>query len=1021
MPELNAKLFGTPAVSVDGREITLPYKKADALLYYLILKRKTTRSELIGLLYEDTDSATALKNLRHAIYTIRKAFAFDPLVPGQRSIVEFSADVEIACDVYDFERGDMLSAYHGEFLKDFNVSHSSAFDAWLSDQRNLYQSQYLHQLLAAEKEAYYAGKLDLAEKYGTEYIAIDPLEESAFSTLMQVYRDQKKFRKALGLYHTLCKNLSDEFSISPLKETSALYYQIVDAWNTSTYKLEVGSDQQLIGKDAVLHKLVSLCNGSRLESDKICALIQGKTGVGKTYLINYILHQYDFSGWAICQASCYQSEMNTVLAPWNTIMLQLIPKFESENIRIPDVYIKTAAGLFPCLSVECQHNFSGISSDYPAGADYLAALESTLLILSTVAKKVPVLLILEDIHWIDNNSADLLSMLLHRLRSTNITIICTSRDILQPYAQQVLNNAVRDKLLDVYNIDAFSQEETTRFVNFYAPGRYSQKEIDNLYQSTEGNGLFLVQLLDSMHESNGLKNIPASADSIIQMRLAGLSSDELQVLDVISVFRDWAPFDILTSLLTKTPLELLYLCDQLKQKNLLTESTRGKVLGYSFTHERVKAMLSQRQSESARRILHLRAAQYLEAQLGSDGSTDLYDQLVQHFTAGGDTFKAFKYKVLSLDAFAGMCYELMPILTDGSDALTVKEDGLTGYFQILERELASLRSTQFGANAKELDQLERQLLYVESRYYIHGGEYDAGLPVVGQLLKSSTTAGDWQMAANAHLQFIYYAIQTYDLPVMREHLRLGMQYKSRLENTPDWGKFLRLQGLMYLMIGEYDKCRSWLDRSISFFESLDADGEGRYVISIAGAYNYIAETYRLERKFDKALEYYDKAILFNQRRGSYPGAAIIYTDYGVAAYQSGEKEVARELLSYAEELYQSFHEYSQMPIALSYLSLFDVEDGQYVSAAARLSKALDVGRKMGSPWWNGITLYITWKIRLLLEKQAINVPELSALWPQDKRKHCIECLDCLHRLEPRTETAEMEQALEALNAEKAES
>ena len=51
MPELNAKLFGTPAVSVDGREITLPYKKADALLYYLILKRKTTRSELIGLLY----------------------------------------------------------------------------------------------------------------------------------------------------------------------------------------------------------------------------------------------------------------------------------------------------------------------------------------------------------------------------------------------------------------------------------------------------------------------------------------------------------------------------------------------------------------------------------------------------------------------------------------------------------------------------------------------------------------------------------------------------------------------------------------------------------------------------------------------------------------------------------------------------------------------------------------------------------------------------------------------------------
>ncbi len=237
-----------------------------------------------------------------------------------------------------------------------------------------------------------------------------------------------------------------------------------------------------------------------------------------------------------------------------------------------------------------------------------------------------------------------------------------------------------------------------------------------------------------------------------------------------------------------------------------------------------------------------------------------------------------------------MCYELMPILTDGSDALTVKEDGLTGYFQILERELASLRSTQFGANAKESSTSSSvSSCTVESRYYIHGGEYDAGLPVVGQLLKSSTTAGDWQMAANAHLQFIYYAIQTYDLPVMREHLRLGMQYKSRLENTPDWGKFLRLQG-PHVPDDRRIRQVPQLARPLhQLFESLDADGEGRYVISIAGAYNYIAETYRLERNFDKALEYYDKAILFNQRRGSYPGAAIIYTDYGVAAYQSGEK------------------------------------------------------------------------------------------------------------------------------------
>ncbi len=167
---------------------------------------------------------------------------------------------------------------------------------------------------------------------------------------MQVYRDQKKFRKALGLYHTLCKNLSDEFSISPLKETSALYYQIVDAWNTSTYKLEVGSDQQLIGKDAVLHKLVSLCNGSRLESDKICALIQGKTGVGKTYLINYILHQYDFFWLGDLPGLVLPVRDEHRARPVEHDHAPAHPEIRiRENIRIPDVYIKTAAGLFPLL------------------------------------------------------------------------------------------------------------------------------------------------------------------------------------------------------------------------------------------------------------------------------------------------------------------------------------------------------------------------------------------------------------------------------------------------------------------------------------------------------------------------------------------------------------------------------------------------------------------------------------------------------------------------------------------------
>ena len=140
MPVLTARLFGRPSVSMDGVPISLPYKKAEGLLYYLILKRKVSRSELIGLLWADVDSSTALKNLRHAIYSIRKELDYDLFAGGQRSMLELRPDLEVECDVSAFQAGD-LSVYQGEFLQDFTIPRTTSFDEWLTVQRSAFQSQ----------------------------------------------------------------------------------------------------------------------------------------------------------------------------------------------------------------------------------------------------------------------------------------------------------------------------------------------------------------------------------------------------------------------------------------------------------------------------------------------------------------------------------------------------------------------------------------------------------------------------------------------------------------------------------------------------------------------------------------------------------------------------------------------------------------------------------------------------------------------------------------------------------------
>ena len=175
MVKLTATLFGTPQVLFEGHEVILPYKKADALLYFLILNRKAPRSELTGLLWTDSDSTTALKNLRHAAYSTRKAVGYDLFAGGQRSVLELAPEIDITCDVQQFENGN-IGAYHGEFLEDFSIPQADVFETWANGQRTHLRTQYLKQIFIAGSDAFSTGNYTLAERYCEDYLRADPME-----------------------------------------------------------------------------------------------------------------------------------------------------------------------------------------------------------------------------------------------------------------------------------------------------------------------------------------------------------------------------------------------------------------------------------------------------------------------------------------------------------------------------------------------------------------------------------------------------------------------------------------------------------------------------------------------------------------------------------------------------------------------------------------------------------------------------------------------------------------------------
>ena len=479
---LQFTLLGNAEIRQNGRIVSLPYRKAEALLYYMLMQRKAYRSELVELIWPDTEPSAALKNLRHAVYTIRKSLQCDFFLTAQRAVLELNPDVPFHCDALLFQENGSPEEYRGEFLKNFTVPQAVPYEEWLTETRAQLHTLYLRHLLEAERLSFTQGDLEKAEQYGRTYLDEDPFDESAASILMQVCAAQKQFRRAVKVYLDLRQNLNRELGIPPMKETTSLYYRIMNQWNSSTVQPEETPDSLLVGKSPALRKLLNVCrNRGRLS----CFLLEGEPGVGKTRLVDHLLEKYDFADRITCRSFCFQTESNVPLSPWNEIMLTLSQEIRERGLDVDSISLSLASGLFPCLlsAWGWKAGSMDLNSNLPLREPYKTARDSTLSILSGVARSVPLLLIFEDLHWMDKSSVRLLGLLMRQLRNRDIILLLTSREVRPDYVEQLIRDATRDSIMERCELTRFTLEETAQFVSAYLGREQPEDLIEQMHQN----------------------------------------------------------------------------------------------------------------------------------------------------------------------------------------------------------------------------------------------------------------------------------------------------------------------------------------------------------------------------------------------------------------------------------------------------------------------------------------------------------------------------------------------------------
>lgn len=200
--DLDVQFLGEPVVRRGGIPVRLPSRRATAVLAHVVcLGRPVGRSALAALVWPDSDSRTALGNLRVVLSQLRRDVG--RLIRVHGSVVQIDDDARSMVDVHRFEdmarRGltetdpararpqlvDAHRTWQGPLLTGMTATVSAEFDDWLDDERSRLHLRHVRVLDALVRLDLDARPTIATVELARRLVAEDPLREASQQLLMR--------------------------------------------------------------------------------------------------------------------------------------------------------------------------------------------------------------------------------------------------------------------------------------------------------------------------------------------------------------------------------------------------------------------------------------------------------------------------------------------------------------------------------------------------------------------------------------------------------------------------------------------------------------------------------------------------------------------------------------------------------------------------------------------------------------------------------------------------------------------
>lgn len=737
-----------PEVRHEGQVVKFRSRKVLALLLYLAVERhKVAREKISAMLWPESDEAAGRSTLRRTLADLRAALDESPThthLVVERDALAFAfvpgdeVDVQTLDEIFDLLRRPLPSIeqaatrqallsqleqaeplVRGDFLESFTLDDTPDFEQWTSQQRTVWQrrASLIYERLTQMQEE--QGDITGAIETVGRWLIRDPLQEAAYQRLMRLYLTAGNYRAALNTYEECRRTLAEELRARPLPETQALAERIRREANAATAGRQIGTPAlsamrgisgavvtpstaftiPIVGRAREHAMLVDLYQ-TVMRGQARTLILTGEAGIGKTQLIRNFLAWAAAYGADVLQARAFETGGRL---PYQPLIESLRPRLERENAPddlLSDTWLAELTRLFPELRDRYPDLPAATGDEMTARGRLYEALTRLGLAL---AEKRPVILFLDDLHWADTATLDVLYYAARRWRESTPPLLLLLN--LRSENLVTANNLTgwiagmeRDVQATRLALEALTPEETLQLLQSLALDSEQQEQVEAfgqwLFTETQGQPLYITETLKALLEHGMLTRIPQSDNrwridfravdknalrrilppgvrEVIRVRLNQLTPDAFALLVAGAVLGRNASFEQLCQVAGLNEEAGLNALDEALRLRFLRNGEEVDVSGmgisssaYFFTHDKVRDVVYLEAGEARRRVFHSRALEGLtEAQAGERGqhalAAGLYSEACKLYVQAGDNALQI-FAINDAIAFYAQALRLLP-------------------------------------------------------------------------------------------------------------------------------------------------------------------------------------------------------------------------------------------------------------------------------------------------------------------------------------------------------------------------